>query len=184
MSLALADASIALIADFLNDGVEKQYPPSLQAILHRYPSPPTALNREQLIEIAREKNGGKLAKSKALKALEGNSNAAVLRLTGLAFAEPDVEIQMRLLIGLGGVGVPTASAILTWTNPNKFAVIDRRACAALMSIVDTDINPKSVAGWISYLAIAKRVAKRLGVTPMIVDRRLYSLGDSGPKRSG
>ncbi len=179
-SHARLDGSVALIANRLRDDVDGELPIALKAILDRYPSPPISLDKDQLIEIAREKNGGKLAKSRALKALKSNSGAAIRRLTELAFAEPDAEIQMRLLIGMNGVRVPTASAILAWTHPDKFAVIDRRACYALKAILDVDIDPQSVEGWVSYMDIVRNVARSLGITPMAVDRRLYVQGGERP----
>ena len=111
-----------------------------------------------------------------MKALESNSEQAVQTLSRLAFAQPDVEIQMRLLTGLAGVRVPTASCILAWTNPKSYGVIDRRACLALNYIVGLQIDPQSISGWVVYLSIVRDVAQKLDITPMAVDRRLYGKG--------
>jgi hypothetical protein len=143
-----------------------------------------AISRNQLIAIAKEKNGGKLSKTKTLAALERNSELAVLSLTEAAFASDDPEVQIRTLLGLDGVRVPTASCILAWREPQRFAVIDKRAVAAIEHLTGARIAPNRVFDWLMYLVAVREVAKELEQSCMEVDRRLYTLGKSLEREPG
>ena len=158
--------------------VEKTTQPPIyerfEKVLARWQSPPDSISKADLVEIAREKNGGKLAPSRSGAALDSNGDAVVQRLSKLAFAENDEEVRIRILLGLSGVGVPVASAILAWTNPSKYGVIDKWACRTVLEICGIELNPRSPVSWITYLAIIREVSVATGLRPFDVDRRLYA----------
>ncbi|MGO8425886.1 hypothetical protein ACC772_37870, partial [Rhizobium ruizarguesonis] len=71
-----------------------------------------------LVSIALLKNGDKLS-GKTLAALQSNSPEALHFLTHAAYRAVDYEIAMRLLLGLDGVNLPTASCIISWVWPER-----------------------------------------------------------------
>lgn len=106
-----------------------------------------------------------------------NNDGAVERVTRFAFSEPDPLLKIRVLGVLNGVSVPTASAILAWTYPEKFPVIDRRAWRAL---ADRAILPKrndeqslTIGNWLTYLGVIRRLEKYTGWKPQEIDHWLY-----------
>ena len=134
------------------------------------------ISRSQLLAVARAKNGGKLAKSKTEAAILRNSKYAVRALSTCALACDDSELALRYLLALDGVRVPTASAILTWSRPARYAVIDVRAARAIERITKLKLNPQSVVDWVTYNDLARKLSDRLGISCMEVDRRLYGAG--------
>jgi hypothetical protein len=76
---------------------------------------------------------------------------------------------VAVLMGLRGVDVPVASAILTAINPSRFTIIDFRALAALgvTSIVPTiDI-------FISYCEFCRNLAMECNLSLRDLDRALW-----------
>jgi hypothetical protein len=61
-------------------------------------------------------------------------------MTDVAKAE-DLE-KITLLIEIGGIGIPVASAILTVCYPEKFTVVDYRSCASLARVLQ--VEPKTL----------------------------------------
>ncbi|WP_318910137.1 hypothetical protein [Shinella zoogloeoides] len=99
-----------LIADFVEQGVaERGY-----------------LTSGDLKRVAFVKNGEKLS-NKTKDALASNTEEAVRQFTKMALSANDPEFSVRILLGLDGVHLPTASCILAWTLPHKWPVIDVRS---------------------------------------------------------
>ena len=67
-----------------------------------------------------------------LKLRQLNTNEIIQKVTKLVFAieHPDnnyeTELKLKILASIKGVEIPVASAILTLTSPDKFAVVDFR----------------------------------------------------------
>lgn len=93
-----------------------------------------------------------------------------------AFSEKDETKRIKILCELDGVGIPTASAILTIIYPEKYAVIDIRCLEALNNILKIDINKNvSIKTWIKYLEIMRKLAKENEVTPRELDMALFAI---------
>ncbi len=94
-----------------------------------------------------------------------------------AFLLDDETIKIELLCQLKGVGVPTASAILTVVFPDKYAVIDIRCIDVLRSSMFGYQISKyiSVKTWIEYLKIMRELAQENGVTPRELDMTLFAM---------
>lgn len=101
----------------------------------------------------------------------------VEEITKDAFQEKNEEKKIQLLCSMRGVGVPTASALLTVVFPKQYAIIDIRCIEMLRS---EEFNYKiskyiSVKTWLRYLAIVRDIAKENNVTPREVDMALFAM---------
>lgn len=156
-----AKSAAALIAAFRTE-----------AVLERGYLTPGDLER-----IARLKNGGKLS-GKTLVALRSNGEAALRQVTTLALKEDDPELAIRLLLGLDGVRLPTASCILAWTQPHRWAVIDVRSWNSICSLSGGEVKPLGSVGakidhWLDYVRIVGAASKKLSEHPQAIDVWLY-----------
>lgn len=100
---------------------------------------------------------------------------SVEKITKLAFTQTDEILKIKTLCSLKGVAIPTASAILTITYPNKYAIIDIR-CLEMLGNLKFDINtPMTTNNWLKYLDIVRKMAKENNLTPREVDKVLFSM---------
>ncbi|MBO3758046.1 MAG: hypothetical protein JTT14_02940 [Candidatus Brockarchaeota archaeon] len=87
--------------------------------------------------------------------------------------EGDVEKAIEKLDDLYGIDVRTASAILTFYNPQKFGVIDKNAWKTLY---DEDKNSFEVQDYMKYLRDIRGLAKKCNMTARGVDVALWYIG--------
>src|SRR3954453_12329112 len=71
----------------------------------------------------------KSARSRPLVA--ANSPAAIARATGAALAATGEAERMEALLALAGVGVPTASVLMHFAEPDRYPILDVRALESL-----------------------------------------------------
>jgi hypothetical protein len=94
-----------------------------------------------------------------------NSAARVRRAAREALSARSERRRMELLLGLRGVGVPTASAILTLVDPRRYGVLDIRAWQLLHQTGWVASNPRGTAfrvvHWLEYLRVLRHLAARL-----------------------
>ena len=97
------------------------------------------------------------------------------KITKEAFTEKDESKKMKKLCELYGVGIKTASAILTVVFPKKYAVIDER-CLDILNRYGFKISKyPSVKTWKNYLDIMRAVAKENKVSPRKLDMALFAI---------
>jgi hypothetical protein len=86
--------------------------------------------------------------------------------------------RMELLTSLSGVSIPTASAILTLTDPKNYGVIDIRVWQVLYlyGVVNTNSCGKNFTfkNWFNYLMLLRRHAAKFGVSARDVERTLFN----------
>ncbi len=82
------------------------------------------------------------------------------------------------MLGLQGVAVPVASAILTAIYPERYTVIDFRALEALGS----KTTDRSVNFYLAYLTHCRQLAKAHHVTLRALDRALWQWSKTHPAR--
>ena len=83
--------------------------------------------------------------------------------------------KMDKLCSLKGVGIPTASAILTIVYPENYAVIDVRCIEMLQELgysIKKTITPNN---WLIYLDIVRKIAKENNITSRDVDKALFAM---------
>ena len=90
-------------------------------------------------------------------------------------SEKDELLKIKGLCELKGVGIPTASAILTIIHPDKYAVIDVR-CIQMLNKIGIKIKDNiTFDRWIEYLKIVRNLAYENNLTPRQIDQILFSM---------
>jgi hypothetical protein len=109
-------------------------------------------------------------------------------------AADDID-KIKLLIEIGGIGIPVASAILTVCYPKAFTVVDYRSCASLAKVLgveqktlrkqlggDPVASPKA---YLEYVGLCKGEATKEGLELRIYDQILWGMdfyeGEDGLK---
>lgn len=105
-----------------------------------------------------------------------NNKESVEGITKRALLETDEGRKIKILCELDGVGIATASAILTIIYPEKYAVIDVRDLEELNKIIKNKIGKTiSINTWINYLAEMRKLAKENNATPREIDKALFAM---------
>jgi len=105
-----------------------------------------------------------------------NNKESVKGVTKRALLETDEGKRIKILCELDGVGIATASAILTIIYPEKYAIIDVRDLEELNKIIKNKIGKTiSIKTWINYLTEMRKLAKKNNVTPREMDKALFAM---------
>lgn len=93
-----------------------------------------------------------------------------------AFTEQNEKEKIRKLCELNGVGIPTASAILSVVFPEKYAVIDVRCLEVLRDTFGQKFN-KFISSntWLIYTDLMQRWAKENNTTPRKLDMAFFAM---------
>jgi hypothetical protein len=106
-----------------------------------------------------------------------NGAAAVRRVSRRVFSTRDERARIEALCTLRGVGVPTASAILTLVDPRRYGVLDIRVWKLLFRMGVVEKNPAGTGfrteHWLQYLAHLRREARRLRAPVRQVELSLF-----------
>jgi hypothetical protein len=109
----------------------------------------------------------------------GNSAGAVRAATRVALAPGTGERErIEALLGLRGVGMPTASVLLHFAMPDAYPILDVRALESL-GVKGRSTYP--VAFWLGYLDACRSLAAMHGVTLRTLDKALWQ---ASKERSG
>lgn len=108
---------------------------------------------------------------------QSNSSAKIRRVSIDLFAAKCEKQRVELLTSLKGVGVPTASAILTLTDPKDYGVIDIRVWQLLYQCGAVRTRPSGVGfsceNWLEFLERLRHWARKFDVTVRDVERALF-----------
>ena len=130
------------------------------------------LSRREFLAICRWKS------PRSKKHYERTPAAAIGRTVRKVYGTRSEKTRLELLTGLRGVSVPTASAILTLTNPQRYGVIDIRVWQLLYALRSVGENPMgqgfTFSHWRLYLQILRRHAKRLKVPVRLIELTLFT----------
>jgi hypothetical protein len=106
-----------------------------------------------------------------------NSAARVRAVSRAVLASRSERRRLELLVGLDGVSVPVASAILTLIDPRRYGVLDIRVWQLLFALGSVGGKPSgrgfTVRDWLQYLTELRREARRLGVPVRAVEYTLF-----------
>lgn len=101
----------------------------------------------------------------------------IVQLTRRALATSDERARIETLLGLHGVGIPVASAILTILEPERYGVIDIRAWQVLHHYGAVSTNPDgrgfSIDEWLNYIGVLRDWAEHLAVSARRIEHTLY-----------
>lgn len=108
---------------------------------------------------------------------KANSEELIVSTSKMVFTTHCEETRLNLLIGLKGVGIPVASAILTLTEPTAYGVLDTRVWRLLYLYNEVTVKPSgtnfSTQDWLRYLEILRLWAKQFGVSVRSIERTLF-----------
>ena len=130
-----------------------------------------ALTRGEFIEICSWKS------PRSIRHCRRNSARRVNSVIRRVFTTRSEKKRLELLTSLHGVSVPTASAILTLTNPRRYGVLDIRVWQLLFRL--RSVNHKRGGqgfrfhDWEVYLSILRHQARRLSVPVRLVELTLF-----------
>ena len=114
---------------------------------------------------------------RAIRLCERNSASKIEEVSRKVFGTTNERRRLQLLTGLRGVSVPTASAILTLTDPKHYGVIDIRVWQLLHKLQSVKKNPAgqgfSFEHWYQYLKILRHHAQRLRVPVRSIELTLF-----------
>lgn len=111
-----------------------------------------------------------------LKLRELNTNEIIQKITKVVFeiehtsSEYETELKLKILTSIKGVEIPIASAILTLTNPDKYAVIDFRVWRQLFGVRKSYY---SMTDYLKYLGIIKDLSIKYGLRIQQIDMAIW-----------
>jgi len=103
-----------------------------------------------------------------------NSGSKIKSITKRAFVEPDETKKMKLLTRLTGVGVPTASAILSVINPKRYPIIDIRCVESLRELNLITWRSINIKHWVNYLDVVRNISKTKKKSAREIEKGLFA----------
>lgn len=132
---------------------------------------PKFLTKDELIKIAKWKS----PRTKKHVESEENDNCTVKAITEFSFSTQSERARIESLLVLKGVSWPTASAILHFTFPDKYPILDFRV---LESIKWDKPSQYNFSFWKKYCLYLRELAKSLGVSLRTLDKALWEKSKS------
>jgi hypothetical protein len=132
-----------------------------------------AATRPNLEIIFRWKTGGR-----GISRLARNTDDEIADALSLSVCAKTERAAVAVLVGLEGVAVPVASAILTTIDPERYSVIDFRALEALGS----QSANRTVDFYLEYLKECRDLAKAHRVSLRNLDRALWQWSSEHAKQ--
>lgn len=106
-----------------------------------------------------------------------NSEKDIILISEKVFSTKFEKGKIELLTSLNGISIPTASAILTLTDPKNYGVIDIRVWQIFYLYGSVKVKPKGTnfdfKNWYNYLMKLKYYAKKFNVSPRDIERTLF-----------
>ena len=113
-----------------------------------------------------------------LKHLDKNGDEEIRARINEAVHESNIRTKVEALTSLSGIGVPVASAILLFINPDRFTVIDKRAWNVLRETgyLGQELSEEpTVDEYLLYLGACWAIANEYDVSLRTLDRALWVL---------
>ena len=113
-----------------------------------------------------------------LRNLRENDDAEIRAQIAKAVHESSIRSKVEALTSLTGIGVPVASAILLFINPDRFTVIDERAWNVLQETgyLGQELSDDPTADeYLLYLGACWAIANEYDVSLRTLDRALWVL---------
>jgi hypothetical protein len=171
--MAITRLTYKSLGDLLaHEPIAEEEPPTSEIIKRlQHVKSDRELSRGEFIDICRWKS------PRSIRRCERNSASTIARITRKVFATRSEKMKIDLLTSLQGVSVPTASAILTLTDPLKYGVIDIRVWQLLYALQSVKKNAGgqgfTFTHWYHYLQILRHHARSLRVPVRLVELTLF-----------
>lgn len=108
---------------------------------------------------------------------ERNTPEKIKKISSEALNAVSESHKIKILTELAGVRIPTASAILAITNPERYGVIDIRVWQTLYYYGIVDSNKAginfSIENWLDLTLILRNLAEKYNSTPRAIERALF-----------
>ncbi len=129
---------------------------------------------------------------------EANPESKILKATkNIIYLKQSVEDKVRELTHLKGVGVSVATAIMSVLFPDKYCIVDYRACRAflwsasesvnledyskLVNLLDKFRNYSSLGFYVPYLDEIRKLGAQWNMTPREIEMALWKYDERGGK---
>jgi hypothetical protein len=129
-------------------------------------------SRANLRVIVAWKNEGRWL-DRVLSLLDQNTDQEIEGALRVAATTADERTAIAVLCGLKGIGVPTASAVMTEIRPDKYTIIDVNA---LKSLGVPDDLKNDVDYYVAYLWKCRELASTFAVSLREIDHALWQWG--------
>ena len=130
------------------------------------------LTRSELVRVCRWKS------PRSMGLVRRNSPYKIRRATEAALRTLDERERFDALLSLEGVSVPSASAVLTMFDPERYGVIDIRVWQLLHAMGAVEGNARgsgfTFEQWHRFLHVLRELASRLEVSARTVERSLFA----------
>lgn len=137
------------------------------------------LTKRELVWICRWKS------ARAIRLIRSNTHHRIREATSTVFATRSEQKRLTALLGLRGVSIPMASAILMLLSPRRYGVIDIRVWQLLHEFGLVTENPAgtgfTASQWSSFLSIIRAFSTELGVSARDVERTFFNFHQSRQK---
>lgn len=139
----------------------------------RFQQERTLTDREFFSIVVWKSNRAKTKIKRGLAAVE----KSVGQLMREVYEAETPEEKVESLLGIWGIGLAMASAILTVCYPTQFTVLDYRAWEALRAAAVEGLPnryPQSTEQYLDYCEVCGRLAERAGLSLRDLDRALWA----------
>lgn len=131
------------------------------------------LTKQDLVEICRWKS------ARAIRHIQSNRANKIESVTRKVFKARSERKRLELLVGLKGVSIPMASAVLMLTDPKRYGVIDIRVWQVLYGIGSVNTNPRGInfdfKEWYRFLMIIRYFAKKFKVSARNIEKTIFNV---------
>jgi hypothetical protein len=103
-----------------------------------------------------------------------NSEDKIVQKSKLSFLERDELKKLRYLTELHGVGIATASAILSIVNPKLYPIIDERCIQSLHNLGMINWTNISEHNWLKYLEIIRNMSEKYKRDARDIEKGLFA----------
>jgi hypothetical protein len=171
--MGLKNLEYETLVDLLDHEEAAKEDPQTMKIIRRlqHVKPDQELSRGEFLDICYWKS------TRSIRRCERNSATAIELTSQKVLSTRSEKRKIELLTALHGVSVPTASAILTLTDPDNYGVIDIRVWQLLHALKSVQSNARgqgfTFEHWYRYLKILRHHAKRLKRPVRIVELTLF-----------
>lgn len=158
----------------VRDRLERDEDPGTAALIERLRQSRKRgyLTAGELIAVCRWKS----PRSNAL--VRSNSHHRIRRATERVIGTADERERLDALLSLQGISVPSASAVLTMLEPERYGVIDIRVWQLLHVLGAVRGNARGSGftfdQWLQFLRVIRELASRLEVPARTVERTLFA----------
>ncbi len=111
-----------------------------------------------------------------MKNYQANDETLVKDATRLAYQTSNMLLKLHILLALKGVGVPVASTILHFMQPDEFPIFDLHVKSSLKKAGkwSRSVDDASSDAWVEYVYIIRDISLKLRIHIRKLDKALWA----------